>query len=133
MNGINAPFTSDASQRTLDAEMRELGSRARAAAERVRAASAAARSDALTAMARRLRAAAETILAANTDDVREAQERGLAASFIDRLKLDGKSLAAIAAGIETIAALPDPLGAVLAAWTPPNGLRIERVRTPIGV
>lgn len=123
----------DASSQPLDAAMRDLGRRARAAAKGVRDAEAAMRTAALNAMARKLRDAASAILAANAEDVARARENGQAESFIDRLALDPKRLEAIAAGVETVAALPDPVGAMLAEWTRPNGLRIARVRTPIGV
>jgi glutamate-5-semialdehyde dehydrogenase len=84
-------------------------------------------------MARALRKAAPAILAANSEDVASARADGRAESFIDRLALDQVRLAAIADSLETIAALPDPVGQVMAEWTRPNGLRIARVRTPIGV
>jgi glutamate-5-semialdehyde dehydrogenase len=117
----------------LDAQMRETGLRARAAAGRLREAAGAQRTAALEAMARKLHDAAPEILRANTEDVARARARELAASAIDRLLLDKERLDAIARGIETIAALPDPVGEVMAEWTRPNGLRIQRVRTPIGV
>src|SRR5690606_29790722 len=59
--------------------------------------------------------------------------KGLSGAMLDRLKLDGKRIAAMAAGLEDIAAQPDPVGAVIAEWERPNGLRIARVRTPLGV
>src|SRR5262249_44866800 len=59
--------------------------------------------------------------------------RGLSEALLDRLKLDDERIEAMAAGIEMIAQLPDPIGTVMAQWTRPNGLRIERVRVPLGV
>jgi glutamate-5-semialdehyde dehydrogenase len=84
-------------------------------------------------MAEKLRAAAADILSANAADIERARSAGRAESFIDRLALNPDRIAAIAAAVESVAALPDPVGAVLAEWTPPNGLVIQRVRTPIGV
>ena len=118
---------------SLQADMRALGQRARKAARAVAAAPSAKRSAALAAMARQLRAAKDTILAANSEDVAAARAAELAESFIDRLMLNEARLEAIAAGVETVAALPDPVGATTEEWTRPNGLRIARVRTPIGV
>lgn len=118
---------------TLDDEMRQLGRRARDAFRSVAATSSEARSAALAAMARRLRADTEVILAANAVDVSRAKAKGLAESFIDRLLITPQRLEAMAAGCEEVAALPDPVGAVMAEWERPNGLRIQRVRTPLGV
>ncbi|MES1199164.1 MAG: glutamate-5-semialdehyde dehydrogenase [Pseudomonadota bacterium] len=126
---MNAP----APALSLEATMLDLGRRARAAAAELRDLTAAQRTAALRAMAARLRAAGATILAANAEDVARGQTQGLAESFIDRLKLDDKRLDAIADAVDATAALPDPIGAVLADWTRPNGLNIQRVRTPLGV
>lgn len=117
----------------LTAVMGEIGRRARAAARAVAQASPAEKADALAAMAEALRAAAPEILAANAEDVTEARSRGATAALIDRLRLDDRRIAAMADGIEVVAALPDPVGAVMDAWTRPNGMRIERVRVPLGV
>jgi glutamate-5-semialdehyde dehydrogenase len=100
-------------------------------ASRVLAQSPVARRDtALHAMGAALRAAAPAILTANADDL--ASFAGTAA-FRDRLVLNGGRINAMARGLDDIAALPDPLGHVLADWTRPNGLRIQRIATPIGV
>jgi glutamate-5-semialdehyde dehydrogenase len=117
----------------LEAQMRDIGRRAKAAAGLVRDAAPAGRTASLNAMASRLRTHASSILAANAADVAKATEAGLATSAIDRLLLNGKRIEAIAKGVETIAALPDPVGEVMSTWTRPNGLHISRVRTPIGV
>jgi len=114
-------------------DMRALGQRARKAARAIAAANSEQRSAALQAMAFHLRAREDDILAANARDVAAARQRELAESFIDRLMLDATRLEAIVGGVETIAALPDPVGTVTEEWTRPNGLRIARVRTPIGV
>jgi glutamate-5-semialdehyde dehydrogenase len=117
----------------LEAQMLELGQRARTAGRAVRDAEGATRTAALEAMARRLREAAPDILRANAEDVTRGRANGLAKSFIDRLALDEARLEGVAKGVDVVAALPDPVGAILSEWTRPNGLRIARVRTPIGV
>lgn len=113
--------------------MQELGRRARAAARKVALSPAAQRNAALLAMADALRARTAKILAANAQDLADGKAAGLSASFMDRLTLDETRLAAIADGVAEVADLPDPLGRVLAEWTRPNGLRFERVATPLGV
>jgi glutamate-5-semialdehyde dehydrogenase len=107
--------------------MLEMGRTARAAAEALRKADAATRTAAIRAIAAQLRARAGPILAANAGDVAKATR------LVDRLRLDPARLAAIAAGVDQIAALPDSVGAEMARWQRPNGLDIARVRTPIGV
>jgi len=103
---------------------------ARAAARTLASSSVATRNHALTAMADALRARASDILAANAIDV--AAYTGSAA-FRDRLMLNPQRVEAMARGLEEVAALPDPLGRVLADWIRPNGLRIQRLATPLGV
>ncbi|MFC5394978.1 glutamate-5-semialdehyde dehydrogenase [Bosea vestrisii] len=117
----------------IAALMHGLGQGARAAARRVGTASAEQRNRALAAMATSLRERAPAILAANRQDLADARAAGLAPSFIDRLALDEARLEAIAQAVADIAALPDPVGKVLASWTQPNGLVFERVATPLGV
>ena len=87
----------------------------------------------LLAAARELRARTAPILEADRLDLAAAEEAGRPAAFIDRLMLDTERIEAMAEGLEDIASLPDPVGSVLAQWTRPNGLRIERVRVPLGV
>lgn len=118
---------------TLDAEMLEIGRRARAAADTLRLAPSEIRTAALHAMSRRLRANAERIAKVNEGDVAAAQGKGLADAQIDRLRLDTARTLSVADGVEGIAQQPDPVGAVTAEWTQPNGLRFQRARTPIGV
>lgn len=113
--------------------MGALGRGARAAARRVGTAPAEQRDRALVAMAVALRKRGPAILAANRQDLADGQAAGLAASFIDRLTLDEARLEAVAQAVADIAALPDPVGRVLASWTQPNGLLFERVATPLGV
>ncbi len=110
-----------------------LGRQARLAARALSVASAEAKTEALRTAAQAIRAAEARIIAANGRDLAAARESGRPNSFIDRLALDGTRVAAIAASVEEIAALPDPVGALMQSWTRPNGLAIERVRTPLGV
>ncbi len=110
-----------------------LGRAARAAARAIALASAETKNTALRAAAAHMRAHHATILAANALDVANAKARGTAASFLDRLTLDADRVEAIARGLDDIADLPDPVGRVLALFERPNGLKIERVSTPLGV
>ena len=80
-----------------------------------------------------MRLAVPAILAANGEDLAEARKAGATAAYLDRLGLDEKRVAAIAAGLDAIAGLADPVGTIAAAWERPNGMRIERVRVPLGV
>ncbi len=118
---------------SLQAQMSAMGREARAAAAALRLADAQTRTRAIAAMADAVRADAADILAANARDVAAAESNGLAPAMVDRLKLDADRVEAIAQALETIAAIPDPLGEETARWTRPNGLDIARVRTPIGV
>lgn len=91
------------------------------------------RNAALMAAADALRERSAGILAANARDMGEARERALSGAMLDRLMLDADRVEAMAAGIEAVAALPDPVGRVIAAWDRPNGLSIQRVTVPLGV
>jgi glutamate-5-semialdehyde dehydrogenase len=117
----------------VDALMADLGRRARVAARRVALASAEEKNVALRAMAVRIRADERAILAANAEDLADARDKGQSGAFIDRLVLNPERLEAIAEAVESIADLPDPVGRVLARFERPNGLKIERVATPLGV
>ena len=117
----------------IAAVMADLGHRARAAARRVALAPADVRNGALRAMAQHVRADLPEILAANGEDLAQARAKGQGPAFLDRLTLDVKRVEAIAAAIESVAELPDPVGRVLATFEPPNGLAIERVATPLGI
>jgi glutamate-5-semialdehyde dehydrogenase len=114
-------------------EMAAIGRSARAAARRLALAPAAAKDAALRRAAAEIRKQAEATLAENARDVADLTAAGAQASFVDRLRLTPERIEAMARGIEEIAALPDPVGAVIAEWDRPNGLHIERVRTPLGV
>ncbi|EHJ96787.1 MULTISPECIES: glutamate-5-semialdehyde dehydrogenase [Rhizobium/Agrobacterium group] len=117
----------------IDALMMTIGAQAKAASRPLSIAGTDQKNRALLAMASAIEASRETILAANRKDLAAADNSGLAASFIDRLTLDDARIAGIAEGIRSVAALSDPVGEVIAAWDRPNGLKIERVRTPLGV
>jgi len=117
----------------LAAEMRAIGLAARAAAAELALAPAEKKNAALLAAAAALRANVGKLIAANADDIAAAKARHLGPALLDRLALDAKRIEAMANGLEEIAALPDPVGAVTAGWTRPNGLRISRVRVPLGV
>jgi len=113
--------------------MASLGQEARTAARALAQATTQAKNAALLAAAGELRAQTPAILAANERDMAAATTAGRQGSFLDRLALDPKRIEGIAKGLEDIAALPDPVGSVMAQWTRPNGLEITRVRTPLGV
>jgi len=118
---------------SLQAEMSAMGREARSGAMALRLASAQTRTAAILGMARAIRAEAAEILAANTRDVDAAKASGMAPALVDRLALDAARVEAMAAGLETVAAIRDPIGAEMDRWDRPNGLDIARVRTPIGV
>src|SRR5436190_90596 len=113
--------------------MHALGRRAKDAARVLALASTRQKNDALAAMADECRARRSDILAANAQDVAEARASGATAAFLDRLALDDKRVEGMAAGVEVVRDLGDPVGAVTDRWTRPNGMTIERVRVPLGV
>jgi glutamate-5-semialdehyde dehydrogenase len=113
--------------------MQPIGRAARAAASVLGVASSEQKNRALRAAAAALRARRHKILAANDRDVREASAKGLSSALLDRLKLDEKRVEAMARGLEDIERLADPIGSVLAEWTRPNGMVIQRLRVPLGV
>ncbi len=117
----------------LPAMMARIGRDARKAAHTLSLASTETKNHALRAAAAAIRANAEKIRSANAQDFSAAKAKGVAGSFLDRLDLDAARIEAMAKGVEEIAALPDPVGRVLARFERPNGLMIERVATPLGV
>ena len=130
---MNAPLKAVPGPGGLPAAMRAIGREARGAARLLALAGTAQKNRALAAMAKSVRASRAAILAANAEDVAEAKAAGASPAFLDRLTIGPSSIEAMAAGIETIRRLKDPVGTVLAAWRRPNGMRIERVRVPLGV
>ena len=126
MNAVEA--TGDLAQK-----MRAIGGRARAAASLLARAPPARKTAALKAVAAAIREQRAGILAANARDLAEAGQHSLSAAMLDRLALDDKRVEAMARGLDDVAALPDPVGAVQETWTRPNGLTISRVSVPLGV
>lgn len=110
----------------------QLARAARAAQRELAACSDEAKADGLREAAASLRADAAEILAANAKDIEAGEARGLSPAMLDRLRLDEVRLEGIAAGIEAVAALPDPVGEVIDRAERPNGLQLSRVRVPIG-
>lgn len=113
--------------------MEEVGRKARASAELLALAPSKAKDAALLAAAMTLRANVDDILDANARDMAFGREKGLTAAMLDRLALDEERIEGIAKGLEAVAALKDPVGDIMADWERPNGLRIQRVRVPLGV
>jgi glutamate-5-semialdehyde dehydrogenase len=113
--------------------MAGIGRKARAAARPLAVASAAQKNTALNAMADAILRGEQAILDANALDMRNGEEAGLSSASMDRLKLTPARIRDMADGIRAIAELGDPIGDVIAEWDRPNGLHIERVRTPLGV
>jgi glutamate-5-semialdehyde dehydrogenase len=113
--------------------MAEIGRAARAAASLLELVSSDEKNQALRAAAASLRARRHKILAANDLDIRDAAAQGLPGAMLDRLKLDESRVEAMSRGLEDIERLADPIGTVLAEWTRPNGMVIQRRRVPLGV
>jgi glutamate-5-semialdehyde dehydrogenase len=113
--------------------LQELGTRAQAAARELARTGSAARDAGLLAAADALELAVTPILEANAADVARAEAGGTNATVIDRLRLNPARIDAMAAGLRQVAGLPDPVGEILDGWRRPNGLRIHRVRVPLGV
>ena len=118
---------------TIDALMQDIGAQAKAAARPLSIATTDQKNRALLAMASAIEAASAKILDANAKDLKAVEGTGMQSSFVDRLTLTEARIAEMAHGIRSIAALADPIGEIIAAWDRPNGLQIERVRTPLGV
>ena len=117
----------------LQAAIAHMGAAARAASAGLAASPVAARNAALRALARRLRDGTTTLSAANRRDVDAAIAAGLDAPLVDRLKLDAKAIETVALGCEQIAAMPDPIGEITGLREQPSGIRVGRMRVPIGV
>jgi len=113
--------------------MERLGKAAVSAANVLANTAAPKKNQALTAAAAAIRTHRDRIQAANEADMQAAREAGLGAALLDRLRLDAKRIESIARSVEEVVTLADPVGTVVAEWTRPNGLRIQRVRVPLGV
>ena len=130
---MSAPLKSIEGTGDIATLMGEIGRQGRLAARVLALAPAIQKDRALALMAEAVRSARGRILAANEEDVAEARSSGMAAAFLDRLTLDAARVDAVAAAIEAVRALKDPVGVVTESWTRPNGMTIERVRVPLGV
>jgi glutamate-5-semialdehyde dehydrogenase len=118
---------------TLEQDIHTIGRQARAASKALARLDANQKNAILVAMASGLEAGSAEILSANAEDIASAERNGLTKASIDRLRLTTERVAAMAAGIRQVAELPDPVGEVLREWTQPSGIRIQKIRTPIGV
>jgi glutamate-5-semialdehyde dehydrogenase len=116
----------------IEESILQMGRQARAAAYRLAQLSSDEKNAILRAMASSIRANAASLMQANDKDLAAGVEKGLSAAMLDRLRLDEARIEAMAAGIDQVATLPDPVGQVMDAWERPNGIRIEQVRVPIG-
>jgi glutamate-5-semialdehyde dehydrogenase len=116
----------------IEESIQQMGRQARAAAYRLAQLSSDEKNAILRAMALSIRANAAALMQANDKDLAAGVEKGLSAAMLDRLRLDEARIEAMAAGIDQVATLPDPVGQVMDAWERPNGIRIEQVRVPIG-
>jgi len=123
----------DSDLASIQPMMLYMGRLAREAAGALALASTEHKNGALEAMAKRIEARKAAILEANKNDIDAARGKGRDDAFIDRLALNEARVAAMARGLRDIAAFSDPVGEVIASWTRPNGLRISRVRVPLGV
>ena len=123
----------DLTQSDADALIATLGQKAREAMTVLAEASAERKHAALIGAAEAILAAGDQILDANAEDMRLAEDKGLSPAMLDRLRLDGVRVRAMADGLRAVAEQPDPVGKVLAEWNRPNGLHIQRVATPLGV
>ena len=130
---MSAPLKSIEGTGDIAACMAEIGRQARLAARALALAPAAQKDRALERMAAAVRGQVSRILAANAEDFAEARGSGMTGAFLDRLSLDAARVEAIAATIDAVRALKDPVGIVTESWTRPNGMSIERVRVPLGV
>ena len=130
---MNAPLKAVEGAGKLDATMLEIGRETRKAARVLALAPAARKNCALAAMTKALRRARPAILAANAEDLAAAKSAGVTAAFLDRLSLNAERIEAMAAGLDAIRKLKDPVGTIMTSWRRPNGMRIERVRVPLGV
>ncbi|HQR20014.1 MAG TPA: glutamate-5-semialdehyde dehydrogenase [Burkholderiaceae bacterium] len=117
----------------LAAYMQHVGRTARAVSAAMAASGTAQRNAALAHLAQRVRAERAAVLAANARDVERAQASGLAAAMVDRLTLGASSIEQMAAGVEQVAQLPDPIGAIIDVRPQPSGIRVGRMRVPLGV
>lgn len=117
---------------TIQETIHQMGQQARAAAHKLAQLSSDEKNTILRAMAAAIRGATPDLVAANAKDLEAGRQKGLSSAMLDRLRLDESRIEAMAAGIEQVATLPDPVGQVMDQWTRPNGIEIQQVRVPIG-
>ncbi len=117
---------------TIQQTIHQMGQQARAAAYKLAKLSSDEKNAILRAMASSIRGQASKLLEANAKDLVAGREKGLSSAMLDRLKLDDTRIEAMAAGIDHVAMLPDPVGEIMEAWSRPNGIAIEQARVPIG-
>ncbi len=110
----------------------QMGKQARTAAYRLAQLSSDEKNAILSVMATSIRKAKPEILLANTKDLEAGRIKGLSNAMLDRLMLDDKRIEVMAAGIDQVATLPDPVGEIMDTWERPNGIRISQTRVPIG-
>jgi len=120
-------------QNELERRITQMGRHARASAMVLARADASSKNDALVCIADRLRSSTGPVLDANAGDIDAGREAGLSEAMIDRLTLTEERIEKMAAGVEAVAELPDPVGEVVTEWTQPNGMRLAQVRVPVGV
>ncbi len=130
---MTAPLKARDANAELADQMTGLAGKARAAARVLALAPAEQKNKALESIERAIRANAALILAANAEDVADVRASGATSAFIDRLTLTQSRVDAMADGVATVRAIPDPIGVVTESWQRPNGMTIERVRVPLGV
>ena len=116
----------------IEETIHQMGRQARAAAYKLAQLSTDEKNTILCAMAASIRASVPELLEANAKDLAVGTEKGLSSAMLDRLRLDEARIEAMAAGIDQVATLPDPVGQVLDSWERPNGIKIQQVRVPIG-
>ncbi|MEP9391045.1 glutamate-5-semialdehyde dehydrogenase [Gordonia sp. VNQ95] len=129
---MSAPAVSPADT-DVEQEVTALAKAAKSASRSLGRLTTIAKNEALIAAADAIEAATESIVAANADDLERGQESGMEDSLLDRLRLTPERVAGIAGGLRQVAALPDPIGEVIAGKTLPNGLRLRQERVPLGV
>lgn len=118
---------------SLDQELTAIGRQARAASNKLRSLSRAVKDAAIIEIARRLRAEGDRLKAENAKDLAAGREKGLSSAMLDRLELTDARIESMAAGLDTVAMLPDPVGDIARQYVHPNGLRMALIRQPIGV
>src|SRR5581483_7846542 len=130
---MTSPLKAIDASADLPGLMNGLAAKARAAARVLALAPAEQKNKALESIERAIRSQAAAILAANAEDVADVRASGATSAFVDRLTLTQSRVDAMADGVATVRAIPDPIGVVTERWQRPNGMTIERVRVPLGV